>query len=512
MREPHHDRKTKQERRKARAAALWHKIRHLAAHQCRRVRRLAEQGLDAVSVKAAEGWRKAGEVFGKVRVAVARHPVSPLLYVTALAVALGAFTFQGMYTRAYVLNVDGQEVGVIATQEELDDILNHVETRVSSILGEDFDYEADITLTPAFTAADEFTDAAEVEETLFSGVGALVDAWAISVDGRELGYAATREELQGLLDEIAAPYLNENVIDYSFVEEVALFPVELPANTEYDLDSLRAVLTSHTVEEARYTIQRGDTFNAIAYSLGLTPAELQELNPEVEPSKLFVDQELIVQEEVPYLSVRTVADEQYEQVLESPVEYIETPDLYIGSTSVKERGTDGLADVNAHVTYVNGKETEREVITSETLVEPTTTYVYTGTTPKPLTASNGYYIWPVQGTITSGYGYRILYGVSDFHLGLDIACPYGTTVKAADGGTVTYSGWQGSYGLLVVITHDNGNKTYYAHNSSLLVSVGDKVYQGQAIARVGMTGSASGYHCHFEIRINGHTVNPLNYL
>ena len=118
----------------------------------------------------------------------------------------------------------------------------------------------------------------------------------------------------------------------------------------------------------------------------------------------------------------------------------------------------------------------------------------------------------MNGTITSYYGGRYIFGSYDFHLGLDIACPYGTAIQAADGGTVTYSGWKGSYGNLVVITHDNGMQTYYAHNSSLLVSVGDKVYQGQTIAAAGMTGSATGYHCHFEVRVNGSTVNPLSYL
>ena len=83
---------------------------------------------------------------------------------------------------------------------------------------------------------------------------------------------------------------------------------------------------------------------------------------------------------------------------------------------------------------------------------------------------------------------------------------------AADGGTVTYAGYRGSYGNLVIITHDNGTQTYYGHNSSLTVSVGDKVYKGQQVARAGSTGRSTGVHCHFEVRINGTSVNPLSYL
>ena len=81
-----------------------------------------------------------------------------------------------------------------------------------------------------------------------------------------------------------------------------------------------------------------------------------------------------------------------------------------------------------------------------------------------------------------------------------------------DGGTVTFAGWSGTYGYLVTIDHGNGFVTYYAHNSSLLVSAGDKVYKGQTIARAGSTGRSTGSHCHFEIRVNGTRVNPAAYL
>ena len=124
----------------------------------------------------------------------------------------------------------------------------------------------------------------------------------------------------------------------------------------------------------------------------------------------------------------------------------------------------------------------------------------------------GTFKWPVSGTISSYFGYRNIFGSTSYHGGLDIATSYGNAIKASDGGTVTFSGWQGTYGYLVIIDHGNGVKTYYGHNSKLLVSAGDKVYQGQTIARAGSTGRSTGTHCHFEIRINGTRVNPLSYL
>ena len=127
----------------------------------------------------------------------------------------------------------------------------------------------------------------------------------------------------------------------------------------------------------------------------------------------------------------------------------------------------------------------------------------------------GTFRWPITGRITSRFGTRKSPGGigSTNHRGIDIAAPRGTPVYAADGGTVTYAGWMGSYGYLVRIRHENtGYETYYAHNSSLTVSVGQHVYKGQQIARVGSTGNSTGPHCHFEVRYNGVARNPLNYL
>ena len=118
------------------------------------------------------------------------------------------------------------------------------------------------------------------------------------------------------------------------------------------------------------------------------------------------------------------------------------------------------------------------------------------------------FISPVKATITSKFGSR--WGTT--HKGLDFGVSVGTSVKAAAAGTVTYSGVMSGYGNIVILDHGNGVTTYYAHNSVLLVKVGQKVQQGQVITKSGNTGRTTGPHLHFEIRINGSAVNPLNYL
>ena len=121
---------------------------------------------------------------------------------------------------------------------------------------------------------------------------------------------------------------------------------------------------------------------------------------------------------------------------------------------------------------------------------------------------------PVTGIVTSRYGRRTSPGGigSANHKGLDIAAKCGTTIKATAGGKVIYSGTKGELGKLIIIDHGNGVQTYYGHCNKLIASVGDIVSAGDKIAEVGKTGSATGYHLHLEVHINGVAVNPQSYI
>ena len=153
------------------------------------------------------------------------------------------------------------------------------------------------------------------------------------------------------------------------------------------------------------------------------------------------------------------------------------------------------------------------IIESETvLTEPVTEVQARGTLERPSWAPTGTFRWPTSGSLTSKYGYRTIFGGSDFHGGIDIANKKGTDIVAADGGVVIHAGWMSSYGYLIIIDHQNGYTTYYGHNSKLLVSEGDKVYKGEHIAEMGATGRVTGTHCHFEVRYNDERQNPLDYL
>ncbi|CAN5818261.1 M23 family metallopeptidase [soil metagenome] len=124
------------------------------------------------------------------------------------------------------------------------------------------------------------------------------------------------------------------------------------------------------------------------------------------------------------------------------------------------------------------------------------------------TASASGFIWPVNGAVVSGFGWRW----GRMHEGIDISASSGTPIWAAAAGTVIHAGWLGGYGNLVVVDHGDGLATAYAHASAILVGVGQQVSQGETLSLVGSTGNSSGPHLHFEVRVNGAAVDPLFYL
>ena len=155
---------------------------------------------------------------------------------------------------------------------------------------------------------------------------------------------------------------------------------------------------------------------------------------------------------------------------------------------------------------------EKKIVVSKTVYStPSASNYTTGSSSARINLGINF-INPVSGIITSRYGSND--SVRDHtHAGIDIGAPYGTPIKAAASGTVTYSGnANDGYGYYVIISHGNGISTVYAHCSQLLVSKGEKVKQGDVVAKVGSTGNSTGNHLHFEVRKNGVTYNPQNYV
>lgn len=263
-------------------------------------------------------------------------------------------------------------------------------------------------------------------------------------------------------------------------------------------------------KESLHKVIPGETLADIAKLYSMSEEEILEDNKNVDPKKLSVGSTLVIKQNAPIVTVKITELVTYEEKIEHKVKKKKTKSMYKGDSELKQKGKDGLSEITARVVSVNGERIEETNLVTTIKREPVTKIILVGDKKRPPTVGSGKYIWPLAGgyTVTSEYGARW----GRLHAGLDLGCPEGSDVLAADGGTVVQSGYGGSYGYLVVIDHQNGMQTYYAHNSQLLVNVGDKVYQGQHIAESGNTGRSTGPHLHFEIQVGGSPQNPRSYL
>lgn len=441
-----------------------------------------------------------------------KHAIRPLHFLLAAALIGTVTTGATVYTRGCEVSVDGEVLGVVATAGEFDAVVEQVEAHASEILGREYTLESEISYKTRLVEKEDVVSASGFESRLFDDIDDVVESYTLTVDGVTLGAVTDGAALDALLEEIQAPYVNENTVAVEFDQKIGIRQDYSAAGAVKSIAYLRNRLTANTTEAVTYEVKKGDTYYGIAGKYDMTLDELMAMNPDASLNSLMIGDVLTVQASVPFLGVRTVEAVTYEEAIQPPVEYQEDDSMYQGETKVLVAGEEGLARVSARVTNLNGMEESREILDSVTLTEPSTKVVAKGTKARPKTMPTGTFIWPVRGTITSEFGYRSIFGSYSYHSGMDIGVAYGTSIKAADGGTVTYAGWSGAYGYLVTISHGNGLETYYAHNSSLLVSVGSKVYQGQVIAKAGSTGRSTGPHCHFEVRKNGNRVNPRNYL
>jgi murein DD-endopeptidase MepM/ murein hydrolase activator NlpD len=241
-----------------------------------------------------------------------------------------------------------------------------------------------------------------------------------------------------------------------------------------------------------YTVQAGDTIQAIAAAFRLEPTTLMWSNPEVEdaPDLLRIGQVIyILPVDGAYHTVqagetlRSIAGKynvSTEAITQSEYNDLEPPDYRI---------TEGMRLI------VPGgvKPYVPKVVTA-----------YDGPVPQGSQGS-GLFQWPLRGYITQLYWYG--------HRAIDIGAPTGSALHASDDGFISFAGWTDvGYGYLVVIDHANGYRTYYAHMSNIYVYEGQAVEGGQVIGAVGTTGYSSGPHLHFEVRYNGVQQNPLAYL
>lgn len=301
--------------------------------------------------------------------------------------------------------------------------------------------------------------------------------YSVNINGKQVGYTANKSELQKRINEYVenGDGSNKNI---AFVQVDSL--------PEYKLCLLKRNIVTNDEEIYQNTISGG----------------------------------------IPYYRYYAILDNNEEKYYVSSFEEAEKV-----VNDLKEKGSTNIESISISEKYETDLKTltSTEEVVSKLYVEPVKTVTVaknanttsraraSGTVNTSTKISGGKaslglsLIRPVSGTITSRFGARSNIRSSS-HTGLDIAAPIGTPVKAAASGIVTFSGWKGSYGYMIVISHGNGLQTYYGHCSKLYAKNGQTISQGDVVATVGSTGNSTGPHLHLEIRVNGTAYNPQNYI
>ncbi|MDR2817650.1 MAG: peptidoglycan DD-metalloendopeptidase family protein [Oscillospiraceae bacterium] len=346
----------------------------------------------------------------------------------------------------------------------------------------------------------------------------IVKASGIYLDGEFLGATTEKTLLEKELDEIKlknskglkqrGEILWEKILD---IRE-AVYPKSslLPFAS-----ALKPLLNSTEVKEIEHVVEEGETIEGIISSYEMTEKEFKKLNPgtvAVNPGD-----GLRVRAAVPLLGVKVVATEVVRERVPFKSVKIYTSRYPLGESFRKQRGVDGEADVTYNVTYIRDEQQARVAVSQNVIKEAVDeqiiigqrrgNHIYDyGEIVSDVVDAN--FIWPVDGK----KGYVSCYFSPGGHRGVDICSEFGTPILASDAGTVISAGLDGTYGKSVVIRHENGLFTRYAHNSEIYVKVGQVVVQGEHISAMGRTGNASGVHLHFEILKNGTQIDPRQYI
>ncbi len=416
----------------------------------------------------------------------------------------------------YTYSYHGRALGIVKEQSDVLQVLDLVSDGLTKEYGSTvtIDPEKDITFTPIISAGKEIDKPDTVLQKLTYMGDLPTTAYAIMIDGVQAATVQSEDAGNWVIDTIIDRYITGKREDYELVELSE--PVEIVEKTvklssiQNQRDAL-AVIDNGISKTYTYTARQGDTPEIAARELGITVEELLAQNPITkDTAQLQEGQELRFTETNKTISVKTVGLETFTEVI--PYETItqESSKYYEGDEVVSVEGQDGKQVVTSRVTRVDGELVSKEDLETEVLTPAVNKVVIKGTAERPPTVGSGRFIRPVPYTIHDKFGIRW----GRMPEGIDMWDPgcYGAPVYAADGGTVVVSGWYYACGLTVIIDHGNGFKTLYAHASSLAVSVGDKVYQGQHISNIGSTGRSYSPHLHFEIWWNGKPVDPMLYI
>lgn len=424
------------------------------------------------------------------------------------------------YIDGYMVRVNDKLISIVKSRDDILKRLGILQRQIETEKNIEIVFDDDLLHYETTEATlNEFSSVAEIDKNLKENLTYRCKVWALRVNDIETVYLRTKEEIEALIDKFTVYFVPKTRSD-EIIENLSTTILENLKITEglayfdaiANIDEAFAYLLhgSRTLES--YVVQAGDTLYYISKKFNITYTDLISANPSMDPQKLRIGETISLTVPKPYINVEITYRHIYDQIIFPPVITLLDNSMIRTRIDVDAEGEQGEKRVYADKVYLNEKEKSVQIIREQILKEPKVRILRIGTlrTPDDILVAQSF-LPPGIGVISDYFGAPRWGG--RFHIGIDIAVNENTPIHAWKGGIIKEAGWStAGYGYLIVIEHDDGTQSYYGHNNSVAVKVGQRVEQGEIISYSGNTGISTGPHVHFEIRVDNKPLDPLQYL
>ena len=478
------------------------------------IKNIIKRSREDDSVKAnreVTAYVKQGVKKHKVTMAAVLSYVVPLVCFCTMVAVISAGLMENY---AIEVSLDGEHIGYVDNYNVIANADSVIKNKLVT-LDDNQKWSMEPEIRVVTTLGRDVVDERQLSDRILQASDEnIVSATGLYVDGKFHGAVENPEKIKNAIDSLLAPYMdgNENK-SVEFVQDVSLTDGIFFTETLVNADKLVEKITGLVAGEVWYTVVQGDSPSLIASKNNLRLKELYNLNPKLEGGGLWVGDQVLVSQAVPFLQVKEVVREVRDVEISYKTEHKANNSMALGKTKTVQKGEKGLNKVTVDVTYIDGIAQSETIVETVVVKEPVTEIVEVGRYISQgvvlQNAGTGKFGWPTGGGVRISRGFA---GQYPAHNGVDIAGPYGTPIYAADSGIVTTAKYTNrGYGVYVIIEHGNGYQTVYGHCSSLTVSYGQQVTKGQLIGYMGSTGNSTGNHLHFEIKSGNVRYDPYRY-
>lgn len=484
-----------------------------------------------------------------------------IISIYLLAIGFSSTESYALASSKYQVYLDGNKIGLISSKDDLYKMINQKQSEIKEEYNVSQVYPPKgFQIVKKNTYETNESTIEEIYNIIQEDKAFTLKGYTITITNEENDepiyiYVLDQNVFKEALENVVKTFIGEDryqqyvdnnqaeIVDTGYIIESVYFQEKIKIKESYisseekiytnASELTKYLLFGEEQSTKEYIVNQGDTIEKIADENELNVNELLLVNDDIDSE----DTLLAVGQKINVALINPVLNLVYENLEVSDTkkyyqtEYIDDPTQYVGYKKVQTEGEDGISRVTVRVQYINGAQSTEVGFSAapDQIIKPVVNEVVVrGTKPLPsgnqviIISDNSNWGWPTDSTYytSSSYGWRTLNGVREFHDGLDIPRPAGSPIYAALDGVVINAGWGGyagsSAGYNVVILHDNGYSTVYAHCSKIYVKNGETVSKGQLIAGVGQTGRAFGNHLHFGVFVgipynNGRGLNPLQF-